>query len=157
MNIHEGESRMMTLGRHLDVISSRRDIALDSALLGWWDWDIVTDSLWWSANMFRLYDVDPDMWPQNGRDGWSRFIIPEDREKTVARLLDACENPSVIYNIVFRVCTPNKEIRIILATGRVMRDADGKAVRMVGINMLIPHTLASEMADSLVTMIDHGS
>lgn len=117
-----------------DVKESRDRLALaaSSAELGIWDWDIVNDKMIWNDQMFTLYGIAerPDSY---GVGIWKQGLHPDD----VSYAWDECaaairgERP---YDIEFRVVHPNGNIRYIKADGIVLRDENGNALRMIGVN-----------------------
>jgi PAS domain S-box-containing protein len=113
---------------------SRRRLALatGSARIGIWDWDVSADKLVWDAQMYNLYGVGEE---EFGRafDAWRNGVHPEDRERCEAEHAAALAGVKE-FHTEFRVRWPDKQVRDIEAHGIVLRDADGAAVRMIGVN-----------------------
>jgi PAS domain S-box-containing protein len=110
----------------------RLELALTSAQLGIWDWDIVNDRMVWDKQMFLLYGV-ADKNTVSGIELWRNSLHPED----AARAWDECQaamHGEKKFDIEFRILHPDGAIRIVKADGIVLRDQNGKAIRMLGVS-----------------------
>lgn len=110
----------------------RLNLALRSASMGIWDWDVQTNKMTWDEQMFRLYGL-PETLAVCGLELWEQVLHPEDKPKAMA----ACEaalRGDRDYACEFRVRHPDGTVRHIHAHGLVLRDKDGKPSRMLGIN-----------------------
>ncbi|GDY12012.1 hypothetical protein LBMAG53_08900 [Planctomycetota bacterium] len=116
-------------------LSASRDrlaLAAKSAQLGIWDWDIEHDQLLWDEGMLRIYSIAPGQF--NGTyDAWASRLHPADRERAEAELRNALAT-SGEFESIFRIVSPQGEIRHIRASSKAFRGADGKLLRMVGVN-----------------------
>jgi len=112
--------------------AERLNLATATAQLGIWDWDIVNNELVWDDRMFELYGVRKEDFG-GAYEAWLNGVHPDDlarcNEATVRALRD-----EAAYDIEFRVRWANGTTRNVKATGQVIRDAQGKPVRMIGIN-----------------------
>ncbi len=117
---------------HLFTLSERLQLATQAAHIGIWDWDIDKDHLTWDDTMHVLFGVDPKAF-QETYDAFLGVLYPEDRlsvmEDTRNALLEG-EN----YYTEFRVLWPDKSLHYIKGVGKVKRDAQGRAIRMIGTN-----------------------
>lgn len=118
--------------RDLRNLSSRLYIALTSAHLGVWEWDVGSNKLTWDDRMFELYGVDPEHFPLNV-DGWKSCLHPDDRDATIDLLYGAIRGEKE-YDTHFRVVHPNGEIKYLKANGIVLRGSDGSPQVMLGVN-----------------------
>ena len=100
------------------------------ARLGNWDWDIETDELWWSDEVNQILGLDPET--NRGSPEVARnLVLPDDLgafDRAVKRALKQDEP----YNIDHQIIRPDGEERIINAQGHVVRNVDGRAIRMAG-------------------------
>ena len=114
-----------------ELITSAKKLneAQQIAQIGHWDWDVSTNRLTWSDNMYNIYGVDT----ADGID-FDKFISlvhPDDRANMQANIEFAFQSQT--FNDFFhRIITPAGEIKIMYARGEVMVDKDGKVIRMVG-------------------------
>ncbi|MGB7567041.1 MAG: PAS domain S-box protein, partial [Chitinivibrionales bacterium] len=122
----------------------RLELAAKSAHLGVWDWDIVNNKMVWDAQMFRLYGIFEK--PSDyGIEIWQNGLHPDD----IAYAWEACQaalRGEKKYDIEFRVKHPDGAIRFLKADGIVLRDGDGRAVRMIGINRDVTDLKQSQKA-----------
>jgi PAS domain S-box-containing protein len=99
------------------------------AHVGSWDWDVVTDTLWWSAEMCRIFGVtDP---PANYQE-YLAVVHPDDRGWTDVEVRRAAEDRRP-FAFQHRIVRPDGEIRVLQARGRVQFDSSNRLVRMMGI------------------------
>jgi PAS domain S-box-containing protein len=67
---------------------------------------------------------------------WVRRIFPEDRTRTVERLLAALKSDREDYSDQYRIIRQNDgEVRWISVVGKIERGADGRAVRLIGADL----------------------
>jgi PAS domain S-box-containing protein len=128
---------------HTDITASRRlseelraaheqlALAQESAGAGIWDWDMLSDRLEWSAQLFRLFGLDPAR-ADASFEAWRRVVYAPDLEAAEQRIRNAVERRSVLKS-EYRIVLPSGEVRWISALGRTLCDGDGRAVRMAGI------------------------
>ncbi|MCV2883606.1 PAS domain S-box protein [Aestuariibacter sp. AA17] len=116
----------------LSKLNERFHIAIESAKIGIWEYDIPSQTLIWDERMFDLYQVSPDTF--NGTlEDWSRHVLPEDLKITQA-LMEAAVNTKTNLETHFRIHTPNGLIRHIKAHGYIICDAIDNPERIVGVN-----------------------
>jgi len=109
----------------------RLDLALSSARMATFDWDIVKDKRTWSDALHRLLGTRPETFTGIAEE-FFRVIHPEDRGAVQAALTKALE-PNATYETEYRAVWPDASIRHIAARGMVHRDHAGRPVRMTGI------------------------
>ncbi len=100
------------------------------ARLGNWDWDIADNSLFWSDEIYRIFGVAPHAFEAT-YDAFLGFVHPEDRDRvddSVRRALEA----DAAYDLDHRIVRPDGEVRIVHERAEVVRDAEGRPVRMRG-------------------------
>ncbi|MDH4161607.1 MAG: PAS domain S-box protein [Nitrospirota bacterium] len=128
----------------LHFASQRLQIAMQSAKLGIWDWDIVNNLMTWDDRMLELYGHSRESF-RGGVEAWERGLHPEDRD----RAWDECQQAlrgEKPFDTEFRVLHPDGTVLHLKADGLVLRDADGKPLRMLGINYDITERKAAEDA-----------
>lgn len=125
LQIREDEKRLADINR-------RFELAADSAAIGVWDYDIVGGALLWDARMYRLYQVAADEF-DGAYAAWGSRLHPDDRPQAEAELKEAIAGDAE-FDTTFRIVWKDGTIRHIKAYARVERDADGRPLRMTGIN-----------------------
>jgi PAS domain S-box-containing protein len=110
----------------------RLSLATESAGIGIWDWDIITDEMTWDEHIFRLYGIDkiPEYY---GLEYWQNCLHPDDRDYAVEACQAAVRGEKK-YDVEFRVQWPDGTIRWIKGDGVVIRDDDGTPILMIGTN-----------------------
>lgn len=98
--------------------------------IGSWELDIPADRLTWSAEMCRIYGIEP---PGFGSDmeGYLELVHPEDREHTRRQTAAAFERGGP-FAFEHRVVKPDGSVRLIFGRGEVFTDENGVPVRVAG-------------------------
>jgi PAS domain S-box-containing protein len=112
-------------------LSDRATLAAQAAQIGIFEWDLVTNVVNWSPEMFELYRVAPPSGPLDYAF-FARNIHPDD-----ARPLEKAIQNAVATGVLdaeFRIRRLDGEVRIIKVLGKVHRTADGAAERLIGAN-----------------------
>ena len=99
-----------------------------------WDWDLVTNSLWWNENFHTLFhytveEIEP------GAESWYTRIHPEDFKRVKAGITQALETGEQKWSDEYRFRRKDGSFADIFDRGYVMRDEAGKPVRMIGAMM----------------------
>ncbi|HET9771965.1 MAG TPA: EAL domain-containing protein, partial [Acidimicrobiia bacterium] len=114
--------------RTLEQAVARLDEAQRVAHLGSWEWDLATDVLLWSAEMYRIFGREPG--PVVMADAIAG-LHPDDQETAVGIMQEARED-GIPVDAVVRALRPDGEIRWIQARAGAIRDESGAVVRYVG-------------------------
>jgi len=133
--LEESESR-------LHVSEDRLQLAIDAAGLGIWDWDVAEDRLVWDDSMYRLYGIPKEEF-SGAFDAWTRCLVPEDVARAHADIQAALHGDGR-YRSDFRVRQSDGSIRTIRGVGQTILNADGRAVRMVGVNRDVTDLINAE-------------
>lgn len=118
--------------RAIEAVTQRLRLATDSGGIGIWDWDIVRNLVCWDHWMCRIYGIE-DREDEVVYELWKETVHPEDVERVEQELQDAIQGIHP-FNTSFRIIRDDGQVRFIHATGQVTRNADGRAVRLVGTN-----------------------
>jgi PAS domain S-box-containing protein len=158
--------RTMVLINQIDVTDLRRaeaglrineerlELAREGANLGIWDWDIANDTLSWSEHQWRLHGMEPQPGGPTP-EAWRQVMDPADVRRTEEDLVAALKSPGLRFAGEYSVTLPDGSVRRLLARGQTIRGADGRAVRMVGINMDVTARYEAEIArDRLIRMLE---
>ncbi|HEX4365604.1 MAG TPA: PAS domain S-box protein, partial [Rhodopila sp.] len=158
--------RTLVLNNQIDVTDLRRaeaglrvneerlELAREGANLGIWDWDVVNDTLTWSEHQWRLHGLEPRTGGPSP-ELWRHTVHPSDLHRVQAELVAALRSPARAYATEYSVVLASGSLRRLLGRGQTVRGADGRAVRMVGINMDVTARYEAEMArDRLIWMLE---
>jgi diguanylate cyclase (GGDEF)-like protein/PAS domain S-box-containing protein len=119
----------------------RMRLAFDAAKVGFWDWDIVTGKIVWSAFEGRQLALSEDS-PGSFKI-FMNAVHPDDR-KAVQESIEAAVQGHKDHIMEYRVLWPDGSLHWRFAIGRVFRDSTGCPARMVGIAMDIDDRKAAE-------------
>jgi PAS domain S-box-containing protein len=115
----------------LRASQERMKLALRAAKAGAWEWNFLTDDVFWSEEIYLVIGLVPEQ-DLRSDDNWLQFIHPDDRqfvasqiEKTITQQLD--------LNIEFRVVWPNGSIRWVNNVSKLTIDPDGTPIGLHGI------------------------
>jgi PAS domain S-box-containing protein len=126
----------------LTEYSQRLQLATDSGKLAIWDWNVKDNIMFWDERMFELYGITHETFPNNV-DAWINGLHPDDNKRAIEESGSALAGEKE-YNTSFRVLHPDGAVKFLKANGIVIRDNDGKAVRMIGINSDITEQIQAE-------------
>ncbi|WP_026331508.1 PAS domain S-box protein [Thioalkalivibrio sp. ALE11] len=101
------------------------------ANMGTWEWNIITGELYWSERIPPLFGYSEGE-VETSYENFLAAIHPEDRD-AVSAAVNACVAEDVPYDIEHRVVWPDGTVRWLLERGATERDAEGKALRMLGV------------------------
>ena len=122
----------------------RLQLALNSANMGIWDWDIASGALVWDERMYTLYGVTADTFG-SAYDAWLAAVSVEDQARA-NRAIELAVADVQPYDIEFRVRRPDGSEHWIKANGLVTRDEAGQPVSMAGVNYDITERKNAEVA-----------
>lgn len=131
-NLQQYTNQLQKREAELERLSERLTLSLKSGAIGCWEWEIVTNTIHWDERMHELYAVteNPALDLYNV---WANALHPEDRVATESLLQQAILEEGK-YETEYRIVHPDQSIHFIRAYGTVLRDAEGIAQRMIGIN-----------------------
>jgi PAS domain S-box-containing protein len=130
--------------REASSARARLQLALQSAHMGIWDWDVASGVLEWDERMYELYGLTSASFG-SAYEAWLAAVDAEDQERA-NRAIELALAGVQPYAIEFRIHCPDGTARWIKANGLVTRDAQGQPVRMAGINYDITELKEAEAA-----------
>ena len=138
----ELEARVQERTRELNRVNARLMDAERIAHLGHWERDLVTGAGFWSDETFRIYGLprEPESPPQ---ERFLACIHPDDRTALV-RMRAAVILEKVPYELRYRVVRPDGAIRHVYSEAEVVRDAEGRALRLIGTTLDITALVEAE-------------
>ncbi|ACA21139.1 signal transduction histidine kinase [Methylobacterium sp. 4-46] len=110
----------------------RLRLALDAGRLGTAWFDAVRRVGGWSEAVARMLGL-PAAQREVTYEQWLAIVLPEDRSLAEAALQDALAHPDGYYQAEYRIRRPSGEVRTLEFRGTVMRDDEGRAVRLEGV------------------------
>jgi PAS domain S-box-containing protein len=114
----------------LGALEERQRRALDAGAVGLWDWDIPNDRVLWSERVYEFHGLTPQTFGGTSGD-FQRLIHPDDATR-VGQAIAAAVEQGQPYELEFRVVNPDGKVRWLSTKAEVLRDAQGRALRMLG-------------------------
>ncbi|MBN3875778.1 MULTISPECIES: PAS domain S-box protein [unclassified Nostoc] len=124
-------------------LSDRLTLALKSANIGIWDWDMIQDAEW-DDRMYELYDLQSSDTVAVYQD-WVNRLHPDDLVLAETSFQEAVLGVKE-FDTEFRIILSDGSIRFIKASALVQRNEQGEPQRMVGINYDITDRKQVELA-----------
>jgi two-component system cell cycle sensor histidine kinase/response regulator CckA len=127
---------------------ARLDLALQSAGMGIWQWDMLQNRRIFDDQAFRMLGLDPATFTGMASEFYAA-LHPDDRE-TVREALERAIMHDVPYNPEYRALWPDGTIRFLAAQGRVVRDNAGDPIKLIGVIQDITARKALETETALL-------
>ena len=96
-----------------------------------WDYNVRSGQVWWSDSHIAMLGYHPDHDPHT-IDDWFERIHPDDRARVRAGFRQALAGNAGDWQDRYRYARKGGGYAAVLDRATIMRDADGRAVRMVG-------------------------
>ena len=116
----------------LNEITGRLQLAMVAAKAGIWDWNLQTNEMNWDDRMLELYGLTHENF-SGGIKAWEQGLHPDDASRAMEESQAALRG-ELDFNTEFRVRHPDGKVVHIKANGLVLRDEEGKPLRMIGLN-----------------------
>jgi two-component system cell cycle sensor histidine kinase/response regulator CckA len=94
-----------------------------------WDWNLITNEIWWSEGLKTLFGLPPDEVPTI--DAWASFLHPDDLARVEHSLYSAIQSGQQYWSEEYRFRCNDGHYAEIFDRGYVLHD-EGKPVRMIG-------------------------
>ncbi len=111
---------------------NRYALATAAARVGIWDWDLIRNIFYLDAGIGLILGADfthkkPDF------DRCMTWVNDEDKEKVISSVREYIDGSVSEFLMEFRIMrAPHHESRWVALRGRIIRDTEGKATRMLG-------------------------
>ena len=115
---------------HLHESQRRLREAERLARLGHWELDIEKNKLHWSAETFRIFEVDP-LEHEPSLESFLDMVHPEDREYVLKEYRNSVEKRTQ-YNVYHRIALKSGRIKFLNERCRTRYDDNGRPTRSFG-------------------------
>lgn len=99
----------------IERIAESLKLAEKASYSGSYDWDLKTDTTFWSDSFYELMGIEKSVMPSF--DAWQVAVHPDDIENVKKNILDSIKERRSIFQ-EYRVVLPNNEIRWIRSIGQ---------------------------------------
>lgn len=127
------------------VAALRLQLAAKGGNIGLWDWDLETDSVYFSPEWKSQIGYDEHEITASFAE-WESRLHPEDRQRAVQMTRTSIDNPDGEYRIEFRLRHKDGSYRWILSQATLLRDDTGKPIRMLGSHVDLTRRRKTELA-----------
>lgn len=118
--------------------------AEELARFGSFEWDVASNHVTWSDELYRIYGVDPNSFSAT-LEAFLGYIHPEDQER-IQEVVSSTLRFGQTYQTEERIVRADGEVRVLATVGEVIRDEDGTPLRIVGSCQDITEQKATEQA-----------
>ncbi|HJW16891.1 MAG TPA: PAS domain-containing protein, partial [Flavisolibacter sp.] len=95
-----------------------------------YEWDIIANEFYWSDSLLSLFGYHPS---EVDIETWKEMIHPSESHKTIQSLEETLAHPSInIWNREYRLKRADGKFSYVLERGFIVRDEEGKPLRMIG-------------------------
>jgi PAS domain S-box-containing protein len=126
-----GDDRTRTTASRLRADEQRFRLICQATNDALWDWDLVTNALWWSDSFHAVFG-DASRAVEPGIESWTSRIHPDDRERVVDGIHAAIRRGDETWCAEYRFQRRDGNHAIVRDRGYVIRDEAGRPIRMVG-------------------------
>lgn len=111
------------------------------AHIGSWEWDLTANTIYWSDELYRIHDMEPESTPMT-LDRTEQWILPDDMDsikkqltlnfeearKAFSKNIREYNTPQMNYGIISK----DGKQKTLLGQGKIFMDEEGRAVKMTG-------------------------
>ena len=133
------------LRKEADSLAANETLRLAKTAGGFgiWDFDIASGALKWDSKSAELHGFDASDFT-GVFDDWARNIHPDDIGPTQDKFVEALAAGDV-FDVEYRVLLPDGRQNTIKGDAVIVRDRNGKAVRVVGTNIDLTEARSTEV------------
>ena len=98
------------------------------ANVGSWEWVVGEKNVWWSDQMYKIYERD------NGPvsvEGVRSYIHPDDKNR-VEKLTKNDLGPKIVRSIAYRIVLPSGNVKHVVSVAEQVKDNEGNVVSLIG-------------------------
>jgi len=119
--------------RALAESEERLSLVLQGTQDGFWDWDLVRNACVYSPRWWSMlgYANDPG---ESDPQRWRRLIHPDDLPQVDAAFATAMASGTDGYEMEYRLRHQNGHYLDVVSRATILRDAEGRALRVAGAN-----------------------
>ncbi len=137
--IEQHYNRILHLKKENEIVFSRYEYAVQGTQDGIWDWDLLTDQVYFSKNWKSMLGYEEHEIPSDLEE-WDKRVHPDDKEQALKDITENQKGTTSHYKNIHRMQHKNGSWVWILDRGKTYFDKTGKAIRMVGFHTNITET-----------------
>lgn len=121
----------------------RFDLAMKGTQDGLWDWNLLTDTVYFSPRWKSMLGYEEDE-IKNDFSEWEKLVHPEDLDNALSQVEYFINNKTNKYESEFRMQHKDGHYLNILSRAFIVENEDGKVTRLVGTHVDITERKAAE-------------
>lgn len=125
-----------------------------------WEWNLETGELWGNEMHQRLYGLKPEA-PVPKENEWLNRLHPDDKERMIRLQAEALASDTNVFITEYRFRTADRGYRDIYDRCYIVRNEQGKAIKLLGSMMDITERKKAEQAilesEETLRMIMHSA
>lgn len=129
----EDVTGLMLAQEELAQNQERLSLALEASKTGTWDWNISSGKIRWTDNRLVFAEEQNDF--SGDFSDVLALIHPEDRQTVEDIAVQALRSRGDTFSAQFRIAGAADSTRWILAKGKISRDQEGRAIRVLGVDV----------------------
>ncbi len=138
--------------QNLKLSNERFEYATQATSDAIWDYDLITNTLFWGDSYARLFGNE-NTTQQTNLEFWVDRVHEEDRDRVLQSLLRHIQTEKGIWHETYRYLRSNHQYGFVSDKGVAIRDENGKAVRMIGAMQDITHQKEEEQQMKLLESV----
>lgn len=152
-DIREQKKNLAALAKNKE----RLNLTLESTGDGIWDWDVITGYVTFSKRWSDILGYEEnEIYPHGS--SWAKLLHDEDRERVMTQLRQHLAGRTERFDVEHRFRCKNGSYAWVRSRGRVVaRDAQNRAIRMVGTTQDITESKALRLQQERLTQILENS
>ncbi|WP_052956232.1 bifunctional diguanylate cyclase/phosphodiesterase [Photobacterium angustum] len=125
------ELQYLALLAEQELLLSEMESSQRVAKLGNWQWYVQTNTITWSQEVYRIYEIEHQLTPNLKLV--QEYIHPEDRERVIHFMDNIIKSSHSSYNIIYRILLPNGKVKYIRNESIIFKDDNGNTIQVRGI------------------------
>ncbi|MDB9460602.1 PAS domain-containing protein, partial [Dolichospermum circinale CS-545/17] len=139
------EEKLSKLFQKSEKLQERLSLVLKGSNDAWWDWDLLEDTIYYSARWFSLLGYKHEELYLKSESFWENFMHPEDIDPIRGNFNQALDDKNIEFiESKFRLRHKQEYYIFINCRSYILRDETGKAVRVSGANTDITQLVQKE-------------
>jgi PAS domain S-box-containing protein len=125
MDVSEKQILIQQLRHQQEIYKQVEELAN----MGNWSWDLKSNKLEWTENLYRIYGLDPQK-EEITIEKFLSFVQPPDLEMIRESVYSIQTDENIDYT--FRIKTGKGKIKFLRSIAKVEKDSEGNPVRVIG-------------------------
>jgi PAS domain S-box-containing protein len=101
------------------------------AHVGSWEWDVRSNRVSWSEELYRIYGLSPQEF-QATYEAYLERVHPDDRE-LARKVIETAYRDLKPFTLEERIVRPDGTVRVLQSQGEVIADENGQPTKMIGV------------------------